>query len=111
MMFFEWSLLTLSLLAIIFVVVKMFYFKNLTIKEQRNNDVMKLTLKEAEVLIRKYQIQLQRALGNIDILNEQMNKLRQEIKALKQRNSQYRIENEKLKNRIKELESRIEALI
>ena len=110
-MFFEWSLLTLSLLAIIFVVVKMFYFKNLTIKEQRNNDVMKLTLKEAEVLIRKYQIQLQRALGNIDILNEQMNKLRQEIKALKQRNSQYRIENEKLKNRIKELESRIEALI
>ena len=111
MMFFEWSLLTLSLLAIIFVVVKMFYFKNLTIKEQRNNDVMKLTLKEAEVLIRKYQIQLQRALGNIDILNEQMNKLRQEIKALKQRNSQYRIENDKLRNRIKELESRIEALI
>jgi peptidoglycan hydrolase CwlO-like protein len=110
-MLFEWSLVTFSLLLVIFVVVKMFYFKNLTIKEQRNNDVMKLTLKEAEVLIRKYQIQLQRALGNIDILNEQMNKLRREIKALKQRNSQYRIENEKLKSRIKELESRIEALI
>ncbi len=110
-MFFEWSLVTVSLLLVIFVVVKMFYFRNLTIKEQRNNDVMKLTLKEAEVLIRKYQIQLQRALGNIDILNEQMNKLRREIKALKQRNSQYRIENEKLKSRIKDLESRIEALI
>ncbi|WP_456452454.1 hypothetical protein [Hydrogenimonas sp.] len=110
-MLFEWSLVTFSLLLVIFVVVKMFYFKNLTIKEQRNNDVMKLTLKEAEVLIRKYQIQLQRALGNIDILNEQMNKLRREIKALKQRNSQYRIENEKLKSRIKDLESRIEALI
>jgi peptidoglycan hydrolase CwlO-like protein len=110
-MLFEWSLVTFSLLLVIFVVVKMYYFKNLTIKEQRNNDVMKLTLKEAEVLIRKYQIQLQRALGNIDILNEQMNKLRREIKALKQRNSQYRIENEKLKSRIKELESRIEALI
>ncbi len=110
-MLLEWSLVTFSLLLVIFVVVKMFYFKNLTIKEQRNNDVMKLTLKEAEVLIRKYQIQLQRALGNIDILNEQMNKLRREIKAVKQRNSQYRIENEKLKSRIKELESRIEALI
>jgi peptidoglycan hydrolase CwlO-like protein len=110
-MLLEWSLVTFSLLLVIFVVVKMYYFKNLTIKEQRNNDVMKLTLKEAEVLIRKYQIQLQRALGNIDILNEQMNKLRREIKALKQRNSQYRIENEKLKSRIKELESRIEALI
>ncbi|WP_300363947.1 hypothetical protein [Hydrogenimonas sp.] len=110
-MLLEWSLVTFSLLLVIFVVVKMFYFKSLTIKEQKNNDVMKLTLKEAEVLIRKYQIQLQRALGNIDILNEQMNKLRREIKALKQRNSQYRIENEKLKKRIKELESRIEALI
>jgi peptidoglycan hydrolase CwlO-like protein len=110
-MFFEWSLVTLSLLLVIFVLVKMFYFKNLTVKEQRNNDVMKLTLKEAEVLIRKYQIQLQRALGNIDILNEQMNKLRREIKTVKQRNSQYRIENEKLKRRIQELESRIEALI
>ncbi len=110
-MLLEWSLVTFSLLLVIFVVVKMFYFKSLTIKEQKNNDVMKLTLKEAEVLIRKYQIQLQRALGNIDILNEQMNKLRREIKTLKQRNSQYRIENEKLKKRIKELESRIEALI
>lgn len=110
-MVLQWSLVTLSLFAVIFVVVKMFYFQNLTVKEQRNNEVMKLTLKEAEVLIRKYQIQLQRALGNIDILNEQMNKLRREIKALKQRNSQYRIENEKLKNRIKDLESRIEALL
>jgi len=110
-MLLEWSLVTFSLLLVIFVVVKMFYFRNMTIKEQRNNDVMKLTLKEAEVLIRKYQIQLQRALGNIDILNEQMNKLRREIKTLKQRNSQFRIENEKLKSRIKELESRIEALI
>ncbi|WP_456322562.1 hypothetical protein [Hydrogenimonas sp.] len=110
-MFFEWSLTTLSLLLTIFVLVKMFYFKSLTVKEQRNNDVMKLTLKEAEVLIRKYQIQLQRALGNIDILTEQMNKLRREIKAVKQRNSQYRIENEKLKSRIHELESRIESLL
>lgn len=95
----------------IFLFVKMFYFKNLTIKEQKSNDVMKMTLKEAELLIRKYQIQLQRAIGNIDILNEQMIKLRHEIKAVKQRNSQYRIENEKLRSRIKDLESRIEALI
>jgi len=95
----------------IFLFVKMFYFKNLTIKEQKSNDVMKLTLKEAELLIRKYQIQLQRAIGNIDILNEQMIKLRHEIKAVKQRNSKYRIENEKLRTHIKDLESRIEALL
>jgi peptidoglycan hydrolase CwlO-like protein len=110
-MFFEWSLLTVSILVVILVLVKMFYFQNITLKEQRNNNAMKLTLKEAEILIRKYQIQLQRSLGNIDILNEQMGKLRREIKSVKQRNNQYRIENEKLKNRIKDLESRIEALL
>ncbi len=110
-MFFEWSIVTVSLVLVVVLLIKMFYFQNLTIKEQKNNDVMKLTLKEAEVLIRKYQIQLQRALGNIDILNDQMNKLRREIKTVKQRNSQYRIENEKLRSRIKDLESRIEALL
>ncbi|BBG66000.1 hypothetical protein NNO_1297 [Hydrogenimonas sp.] len=110
-MFLEWSVVTVSLVLVVILLIKMFYFQNLTIKEQKNNDVMKLTLKEAEVLIRKYQIQLQRALGNIDILNEQMMKLRREIKTVKQRNSQYRIENEKLRSRIKDLESRIEALL
>ncbi len=110
-MFLEWSIVTVSLVLVVVLLIKMFYFQNLTIKEQKNNDVMKLTLKEAEVLIRKYQIQLQRALGNIDILNEQMIKLRREIKTVKQRNSQYRIENEKLRSRIKDLESRIEALL
>ncbi len=110
-MLLEWSIVTVSLVLVVVLLIKMFYFQNLTIKEQKNNDVMKLTLKEAEVLIRKYQIQLQRALGNIDILNEQMMKLRREIKTVKQRNSQYRIENEKLRSRIKDLESRIEALL
>ena len=110
-MLFDWSIVTLALMLAIYLFVKMFYFKNLTIKEQKSNDVMKMTLREAEYLIRKYQIQLQRAIGNMDILNEQMIKLRHEIKAVKQRNSQYRIENEKLRTRIKDLESRIEALL
>lgn len=73
--------------------------------------MMKLTLQEAEVLIRKYQIQLQRALGNVDILSEELNKLRNELKILKQRNSKHRIEVDRLNNKIKELEGRIEALL
>jgi len=72
---------------------------------------MKLTLQEAEILIRKYQIQLQRALGNVDILSEELNKLRNEMKVLKQRNSKHRQEVERLNNKIKALESRIEALL
>jgi cell division protein FtsB len=40
-----------------------------------------------------------------------MNKLKNDIKAVKARNSQYKIENEQLKRKIKELENKIEALL
>jgi len=110
-MFWEWSLLTIISMVSVYLFVKMFYFKSITVKEQKSNDMMKLTLKEAEVLIRKYQIQLQRALGNVDILSDEVAKLRGEIKTLKQRNSQHRVSSDRLKDKIKELESRIDALI
>lgn len=110
-MFFEWSLLTIVSLVAIFLFVKMFYFKSITVKEQRSNEMMKLTLQEAEILIRKYQIQLQRALGNVDILSDELSKLRNELKTLKQRNSKHRVETERLNSKIKALEGRIDALL
>lgn len=110
-MFFEWSLLTLLCIVAIYLFVKMFYFKSITNKEQRSNDLMKLTLQEAEILIRKYQIQLQRALGNVDILSDELTKLRNELKILKQRNTKHRQETDRLNNKIKALESRIDALL
>ena len=110
-MFFEWSLLTLLAILSIFLFIKMFYFKSITQREKKSNDLMKMTLQEAEILIRKYQIQLQRALGNVDILSEELNKLKNEMKVLKQRNSKHRQEVERLNNKIKALESRIEALL
>jgi peptidoglycan hydrolase CwlO-like protein len=110
-MFTEWSLLTAVTLFAIFLSVKMFYFKSINVKEQRSNEMMKLTLQEAEILIRKYQIQLQRALGNVDILSDELNKLRNELKSLKQRNSKHRQETERLNAKIKALESRIDALL
>jgi len=110
-MFWEWSLLTILSILAVYLSVKMYYFKSITNKEQRSNDLMKLTLQEAEILIRKYQIQLQRALGNVDILSEELTKLRNELKVLKQRNSQHRQETDRLKGKIKALENRIDALL
>ena len=110
-MFLEWSLLTIVSLLAIFLFVKMFYFKSITAKEQRSNEMMKLTLREAEILIRKYQVQLQRALGNVDTLTDELNKLRNEIKMLKSRNSKHRMETDRLQTKIKDLESRIDALL
>ena len=110
-MLFEWSLLTVVFIIALFLMVKMFYFKNMNIKEKKNNEMMHLTLKEAEVLIRKYQIQLQRSLGNMDILTDELTRLRADQKVLKQRNSQHRMETDQLKQKIKDLESRIDALL
>ncbi len=110
-MFWEWSLLTLLSLLSVFLFVKMYYFKSITNREQRSNDLMKLTLQEAEILIRKYQIQLQRALGNVDILSEELTKLRNELKVLKSRNTKHRQETDRLNGKIKALEGRIDALL
>ncbi|MCH5322303.1 MAG: hypothetical protein J1E31_01815 [Helicobacter sp.] len=93
------------------MVVKTFFYKSVAEKEEKNSAVMKLTLQEAEILIRKHQLQLQRALGNIDILTDEISSLRNEVKVLKQRNSQYRVESEKYRSKIKDLEQKIEALL
>lgn len=107
----NWFLLTAFILFVLYMVIKTFFFKSVAQKEERNAASMKLTLQEAEILIQKYQLQLQRALGNIDILTQEMNTLKNELKMLKQRNSQYRIETDKYKARIKDLEQKIEALL
>ncbi len=110
-MLIEWLIVTTSILAALYILSKMFYYKSLAEKEKTNNAIMKTTLSEAEILIRKYQIQLQRSLGNIDILTEELTKIRKELKVIKSRNSQYKLEGEKLKSKIEELENKIEALI
>ena len=109
--FTQWLFLTAFILFVLFMVVKTFFYKSVAQKEEKNSAVMKLTLQEAEILIRKHQLQLQRALGNIDILTDEITSLRNEVKALKQRNSQYRVESEKYKSKIKDLEQKIEAVL
>ena len=109
--FAQWLFLTAFILVVLFMIVKTFFYKSVAQKEEKNSAVMKLTLQEAEILIRKHQLQLQRALGNIDILTDEITALRNEVKTLKQRNSQYRVETEKYKSKIKDLEQKIEALL
>lgn len=107
----KWFLLTAFFLFVLFMIVKTFFYKHIAQREEKTSASIKLTLHEAEILIRKHQLQLQRALGNIDILTEEMNTMKNEIKALKARNSQYKIESDKYKTRIRDLEQKIEALL
>ena len=89
----------------------MFYYKNLFEKAEEKREYLDMTLEDAEILIRKYQIQLQRALGNIELLDQEVTKLKNELKAVKARNAQMRTENEQLRRKIRELENKIEALL
>lgn len=111
MFLFDWLFLTVVGIIVGYLFFKMYYYKNIYEKEQQQASMVDTTLHEAEALIRKYQIQLQRSLGNIELLNDELNKIRTDLKNLKARNGQYRIENERLKSKIKTLEAKIEALL
>lgn len=108
---FNWLILTILICVSIFLIIKVTYYKTLLNKEIKVKDFMKNNIDDTEIIIRKLQLQLQRSLGNIDILTEELNKIRADVTSLRTRNSQYRVENDKLRQRIKELESKIEALL
>ena len=110
-MFLNWFILTVFTFAVIYLLIMMLYTQSILKKERKNNKIIQTTLEDAELMIRKYQIQLQRSLGDIDLLNNELNKVKSDIKALRIRNSQYRVENEKLTRKIDELEGKIEALL
>ena len=110
-MFANWFILTALICATIYLVVMLFYYKTLLNKEKTSKDFIKNNLDDTEIVIRKLQIQLQRSLGNIDILTEELNKIKADLTSLRTRNSQYRLENDKLRQRIKELEAKIAALL
>ncbi len=107
----DWLFYTFLICFSIYLVVMVFYYKTLLRKERSMRDFMKNNLDDTEIVIRKLQVQLQRSLGNIDILTDELNKIKSDVTSLRTRNSQYRIENDKLRLRIKELEGKIEALL
>ena len=107
----DWLLYTLFVFAIVYLLIMLNYYKTLYKREQGLNQIKKSNIDESKLMIRKYRIQLQRAIGNIDILTEELDKAKNDIKTLRARNSQQKLENDQLQEKIKELEERIEALI
>ncbi|WP_331774020.1 hypothetical protein [Sulfurospirillum sp. 1612] len=106
-----WLITTILSSLCIYLLIMVFYYKTLLKKEKQGSVFIKETLGDAEVVIRKYQVQLQRSLGNMDILSDELSKVKNDLKSLRARNSQYRMESDKLRDKIKELESKIEALL
>ena len=106
-MFDEWLLLSIVSLIAIYLLVKIFYLKSIIYKEQKNNAMIKRAVQDGEELVQKYQHQLQRSLGNIDMLSDELDKLRSELKSIRSTDTKHRLETKQLNNKIKELEERI----
>ncbi len=110
-MFGEWLFYTILIFVIIYLLIMLNYNKALYKREEKSNKIKKINIDDSKLMIRKYRVQLQRAIGNIDILTQELNKVRNDIKTLRARNSQNKLENDQLVKKIKELEDKIEALI
>jgi len=110
-MMLSWIFFTLAIFAIVYLLVKLNYVKSLYEQELKVSTKQKEAIKDAQLLIRKYRTQLQRSIGNIDILTEELNKVRNDIKSLRAKSSQIRLEKGQLTQKVKELEERIDALI
>ena len=110
-MFVDWMSYTILICLVVYLTVMVFYYRTLLNKERSIRDSMKDNIDDTEIIVRKLQVQLQRSLGNIDILTDELNKVKSDVTGLRTRNSQYRLENDKLRQRIKELEGKIEALL
>jgi len=110
-MFLSWVFYTLLIFGIIYLLIKLNYTKSMYLQEIKTSSKQKNALKDAQLLIRKYRTQLQRAIGNIDILTEELNSVRNDIKSLRAKSSQIRLEKTELTQKVKDLEERIDALI
>ena len=82
MFFTDWLVLTVFICLILYLTVMLLYYKTLLSKEKTSKDFIKNNLDDTEIIIRKLQIQLQRSLGNIDIVTEELKELEANIEAL-----------------------------
>ena len=92
----------MALFAIVYLLVKLNYTHARYKQELQTGGQHKEAIKDAQILIKKYRTQLQRSIGNIDILTEELNKVRNDIKTLRAKNSQTRLEKGQLSQKVKE---------
>ena len=71
-MFLQWLLVSLNIIVVLYLMVLVFYYRNINSREQSKTNTMQYTLEEAELVIRKYQLQLHKAIGNVNMLNDEL---------------------------------------
>lgn len=110
-MFGSWVIYTILISIVVYLMVILKYRQSLYKKEKKITIQQETSIKDAKLLIGKYRTQLQRSIGNTDVLTEELNLVKNELKSLRSKNSQQKIENDHLQRKIKDLDERIEALV
>jgi len=109
-MFVEWSLLTVLSIISVFLYLQVLFLKNVVEKDLSETKVMKTTLREAETLIRKYQVQLQRSLGNVDLMTSEMVTIKGDLNGVKRSHRTLKLEKKRLEGEVENLQNKIDAL-
>ena len=99
-MFFQWLLISLNIIFVLYLMVLVFYYRNINSREQSKTNTMAYTIEEAELVIRKYQLQLHKALGNVNMLNDELDNAKTDLQLLKSRYATLRKEGDDNKVKI-----------
>jgi hypothetical protein len=97
-MFFDWIGYTVLIFIIVYLLIMLNYNKALYKREMEESKKRKGNVDDSKLMIRKYRVQLQRSIGNIDILTEELKKVRNDMKTLRGRNSQNKLEFDQLRH-------------
>ena len=110
-MFTSWLIYTVFIFVIIYLLIMINYTKALHKKEKLIVNKKDRNIDDLKTMIKKYRVQLQRAIGDIDVLTDELSSARNDLKIMRAKNSQQRLEIDQLMSKVKELEEKIEALI
>jgi len=110
-MFADWLVYTVFIFVIIYLLIMINYTRALHKKEKLIVHKKDKNIDDLKIMIKKYRVQLQRAIGDIDVLTDELAAARNDLKTMRAKNSHQRLEIDQLSAKVKELEDKIEALI
>ncbi len=107
----SWLIYSVLIFIIIYLLIMMNFTKTLHKKERLVVAKKDRNIDDLKVMIKKYRVQLQRAIGDIDILTGELANARNDLKNMRAKNSQQRLEIDQLMTKVRDLEEKIEAFI
>jgi hypothetical protein len=102
---------TLIIVLFSYLIIALVHYRSLIITERNNVISLQIAIEEAEILIKKYQIQLQKNIGIVNSYEKDIEYVKTELKNNKERLAVTKRENGLQKATIIKLESKLESIV